>query len=524
MPALLKFTKIEVIIMGLYLGLDSSTQGLKGIIIDADSGNIITSESVNFGKDLPEYKCSDGALENSNPLIKHSDPLMWVAALDMVLEKFQKAKAPLADIIGISGCGQQHGSVYLNDTFTEVLKNLNSDKNLVEQVKGSLARKSSPIWMDGSTEVECREISEVIPDLQERTGSPAIERFTGAQIRKFWKEESANYANTEHIALVSSFLCSLLCGEVAPVDYGDASGMNLLNIKTLQWDSEVAGATAPDLLSKLPSVVSTDSVVGSLSPYFLKYGFSDSVLVSVWTGDNPASLIGAGGWKSGIGVISLGTSDTFFAAMDRPVTDPNGYGHVFGNPASGFMSLICFTNGSLAREAIKEESNLSWDEFDVTSFEETEAGNGGNMMLPYFVPETTPLVNKKIVKYLKDPKSSYEKVRVIIESQILSMKLHSEWLNTDFDTIRITGGGSKSAGITQVIADIFQANVEKISIPDSATLGTAMMAAHSIGGYQWSDLSDKFTKPYEVITPNRDNKNIYDKMLVEFKNFLDSNI
>ena len=506
--------------MGLYLGLDSSTQGLKGLIIDADSGNIVTSESVNFEKELSEYKCIDGALENSDPLIKHSDPLMWVAALDMVLGKFQKSNAPLGDIIGISGCGQQHGSVYLNDTFSEVLKNLNSERNLVEQVEGTLSRKSSPIWMDGSTAIECREISEVIPDLQERTGSPAIERFSGAQIRKFWKEESANYANTKHIALVSSFLCSLLCGKIAAIDYGDGSGMNLLNLKTLQWDSEVAEATAPNLLSKLPSIVSTDSVAGNLSPYFSKYGFMDNVLVSVWTGDNPASLVGTGAWKSGIGVISLGTSDTFFAAMVRPCTDPNGYGHVFGNPASGFMSLICFTNGSLAREAIKEESNLSWEEFDVTSFEKTDAGNGGNMMLPYFVPEITPLVNKKIVKYLKNPESSYEKVRVIIESQMLSLKLHSEWLNTDFDTIRITGGGSKSVGITQVIADVFQANVEKISIPDSAVLGTAMMAAHSIGGYSWGDLSEKFTKSYEVIAPNRENKKIYDKMLIEFKQFL----
>ncbi len=469
--------------MSLYLGLDSSTQGLKGLIINADSGEIVSSAAVNFGKDLSEYKCPDGALHNDNQLIKHSDPLMWLAALDMVLEKFQKSNAPLSEVRGISGCGQQHGSVYLKESFPNVIKNLNSKSKLTEQIASVLSRKTSPIWMDSSTSTECAEISEVINDLQERTGSPAIERFTGPQIRKFFKEEPAEYADTAHIALVSSFICSVLCGKVAPIDYGDGSGMNLLNLKNLQWDAEIAEATAPNLLEKLPKVLPTNSVAGKLSPYFTKYGFKDDVSVSVWTGDNPASLVGTGAWKSGVGVISLGTSDTFFAAMDKPVTDPNGYGHVFGNPASGFMSLICFKNGSLAREAIKKECDVSWEEFDITSFEKTEAGNNGNIMLPYFVPEMTPLVNEKKVKYLKDTNSNYEKIRAIIESQISSMKLHSQWMNTDFDTIRITGGASKSLGIAQIIADVFQANVEKISIADSAALGTAIMAANAVGKY-----------------------------------------
>jgi xylulokinase len=59
-------------------------------------------------------------------------------------------------------------------------------------------------------------------------------------------------------------------------------------------------------------------------------------------------------------VISLGTSDTFFAAMPGPKTDPGGFGHVFGNPAGGFMSLICFRNGSLAREALRDRLGLDW--------------------------------------------------------------------------------------------------------------------------------------------------------------------
>ena len=72
-------------------------------------------------------------------------------------------------------------------------------------------------------------------------------------------------------------------------------------------------------------------------------------------------------------VISLGTSDTLFAAMPEPRTDPNGYGHVFGNPLGGFMSLICFKNGSLARERVRDAGGFGWDQFSEAL---REAENG----------------------------------------------------------------------------------------------------------------------------------------------------
>ena len=50
--------------------------------------------------------------------------------------------------------------------------------------------------------------------------------------------------------------------------------------------------------------------------------------------------------------LSLGTSDTFFACMDRPRVSASGEGAVFASPdGQNYMALICFLNGSLAREA-----------------------------------------------------------------------------------------------------------------------------------------------------------------------------
>ena len=505
--------------MSFFLGLDSSTQGLKAEIIDIDAGAVICSESVNFGKDLPEYNCPNGHLENSNPLIKHADPLMWAAALDLMLSRLQQQNAPLDKVDGISGSGQQHGSVYLNDKFTKIIAKLDSGKNLSEQLAPALSRKTSPIWMDRATSEECRELQEKFGErLQQDTGSPAIERFTGAQIRKFMKEDNAAYSNTTHIHLVSSFMASILAGTNSPIDFGDGAGMNLLNLKTLEWDKKIVEFTAPDLLDKLPPVVSSNSIAGKLSSYYNKYGLKADIPVVVWSGDNPCSLIGTGASEPSVAVISLGTSDTFFAAMSEFKTDPKGYGHVFGNPADGFMSLICFSNGSLAREEIKNYCNVSWEYFGTLPENKTIPGNDGALMLPYFSMESTPLVLNPQVKYnfCIEKADSETKIRCILESQALSMRLHSTWMGETFTRIRVTGGASNCDAFLQILADVFQAQIEKIAITDSAGLGAALRAANAVTQVSFHKLFEQFTASKEIILPNLDKSIIYDKALKKY--------
>ncbi|MDD5729186.1 MAG: FGGY family carbohydrate kinase [Victivallales bacterium] len=508
--------------MAIYLGLDSSTQGLKAVLINPANSEIVGDYSVNFGKDLPQYQCPSGFLENPDPLVRHADPLLWLAALDLLFERMAAAKAPLAAVSGISGSGQQHGSVYLNRHFEDILSALDARKTLAAQLKPALSRMTSPIWMDRSTSKECAELNARFSTrIRLDTGSPATERFTGPQIRKFAKEEPAAYRNTAYIHLVSSFMASVLCGGNAPIDYGDGAGMNLLNLQTLQWDQEIAEFTAPGLIRRLPPVAASKTVAGGLSSYFSKYGLKSGIPVIVWSGDNPCSLVGMGAAAPGIAVISLGTSDTFFAAMSKFKTDPQGFGHVFGNPAGGFMSLSCFTNGSLARERVRTECSVSWEEFDVAAAA-VSPGNNGNLMLPYFTAESTPLVLCPGVKY----QGSREfcsgqapvpvKIRAILESQALTMKLHSGWMGERFRNIRITGGASGCRAFRQILADVFQSRIEQISISGSAGLGAAVQAAGAVGKIPYQELSEKFSATVETVRPTPGNAAVYADALEKY--------
>ena len=502
--------------MTFYLGIDASTQGIKTVVIDPVAGEIVGGSAVNFGVDLPEYRAPNGYRPHPDPLVKQADPLMWVAGLELALARLVESGVDLAAVAGISGSGQQHGSVYLNDRFESVSAALDLNRGLAEQLRPALSRELSPIWMDRSTAAECRELATRFGDRMQRdTGSPAVERFTGPQIRRWANLDPESYRQTRHIHLVSSFMASVLCGRSVPVDYGDGAGMNLLNLKTLQWDQDIVAFTAPGLADKLPPVVPAETNAGFLQPWFARYGFRPGIPVTVWTGDNPSSLIGVGAGTPGMAVISLGTSDTFFAAMREFKTDPAGCGHVFGNPAGGFMSLICFTNGSPARERIKELCGADWNFFDVEACRQTMPGNGGKLMLPYYEPESTPLVLQPGVKYNFTMATPAERIRAILESQALGMKLHSAWQGEIFHRIRVTGGASKSPAFRQILADVFQAEIETIAVSNSAGLGAAIRAAHA-AGFSWESLSRMFCRAEATVKPDASAAEIYRRQLAAY--------
>jgi xylulokinase len=501
---------------------------LSAVVIDLETRKVVYEKSMNFDQTLPHYKTRNGVLPSRDPLVKHSSPLMWAEALDLIFAQMKKDGVALGKILAVSGCGQQHGSVYFNERIAAALENLDAKKTLIENLKGAFARKTSPIWMDSSTAAECAEIRKKLGGIKytaSRTGSDTFERFTGPQVRKFYKTEPDAYAKTSSIALVSSFMASLVAGKIAPIDFGDGAGMNLMDIRHKVWDADALKATAPSLKLKLPPLAPSGQTIGKASNYFVqKFGLNPAALATVWTGDNPASVIGLGLIKPGQAAVSLGTSDTFFGTMEKCQTDENGEGHVFGSPTGGYMTLICFKNGSLAREKIRELYEIkNWDDFGKLAAS-TKPGNAGGILLPWFEAEIVPRVNQPgIHRFDLDAKSAAANCRAIFEAQMLSMRLHSQWMNVSPERIFATGGASSNLALLQVMADVMNCRVERIEISKSAALGAALQAAHgwlAAAGKnpKWEKLVVGFTAPIpgSEIRPDKKAARIYDRLIEKY--------
>ncbi len=470
--------------MSYYLGFDCSTQSLSAVVVEIDGPKraVVFERSLEFDSAFPDYGTRHGVLPSDDQRVAVSPPLMWAEALERMMAEIAGCGLDLSRLRTIAGSAQQHGSVYLNADAASRLASLDPAQRLAAQLGGIFARPVAPIWMDVSAVEECREITASMGGaerLARLTGSRAFERFTGPQIRKFFKHDPAGYDATDRVHMVSSFMASLLAGRHAELDPGDASGMNLMDLATNQWLPDALDATAPDLARRLPPVVPSWSVLGVLSPYWRRrYGLPPARVVA-WSGDNSCSLVGTGLVHPGQLTISLGTSDTVCGLMRTPSVEPSGIGHVFGAPTGEFMALVCFRNGSLARERIRDEHGFDWEAFSA-ALRSTPPGNNGGMMLPWFEPEITPDVPQAGAhRENLDPADGPSNVRAVVEAQMIAMYNHSRWMGVDAEVVHATGGAAVNPEILQVMADVFGARVVRFAVENAACLGAALRAFHA---------------------------------------------
>ncbi len=502
--------------MAIVLGLDLSTQSATALVLDTQAGKTLARARAGFGPDFPGRGHPEGFLPGGQGGVVHADPLLWLDGLELALDRLAKL-TDLSKVDAVSVSGQQHGSVYLADGYLAALADGDRAKALSAKFKPVLSRATSPIWMDSSTTAECAEIAAALGGDQavcDLTGSVATPRFTGPQIRRFFKTDAAGWARTRRIHLVSSFFASVLAGKDAAIDTGDGAGMNLMDIRKGDWAPAALAATAPGLVDKLPPVRPGATVAGAISAYFVnRHGFSPKCQVVIGTGDNPSSLVGMGASKPGKVVISLGTSDTLFAAIEGIRTDGAGLGHAFGNPLGGSMSLICVRNGSLAREAIRRECGLAdWTAFAAAV---VAAPAARAAVLPMEETEITPRRPAGRIPF-GAPASAATLPRAAVEGQALSLRLHSRWVGTPTTQLLLTGGASENPAVAQIFADVFGAPVLRLAVSDSAALGAALRAAHAACGAKMADLEAVFCAPAPgIVAPEASLRPAYDALEAE---------
>ena len=417
-----------------------------------------------------------------------------------------------AQVAGISGSGQQHGSVWWRRGSEALLRGLDPSEPLSSQLSGAFSLPNAPIWMDSSTHAECVAVEAAVGGahrMAELTGSRAYERFTGNQIKRVARLFPSVYEETERISLVSSMLACVLTGQYQSIDASDGAGMNCMNISTQQWEPTILQAIdgSGQLLAKLGErVVASNSVFGPISSYFVqRYGFSADCRVVACSGDNPCTLAGLELTESGDVGVSLGTSDTLFAVVSDAKPSEHE-GHVFINPVDPrtAMLMAVFKNGSLTRQAVRDRvCGDDWPAFN-RALTESAAGNDGRLMFTYLESEITPTTHKTGVfrfdatdAELQSFDSREAEVRGLIEGQFLSLKSHARHLGLSKPKrIVASGGASVNAALLQVLADVFQCEVQVQVVKDTRTgqdasalnntaaLGAALRAMWAVQGKQ----------------------------------------
>lgn len=314
-----------------------------------------------------------------------------------------------------------------------------------------------------------------------------------------------------HVTLVSAAAASVLLGHVAAVDWADGSGTNLLDVQERTWSAaalaavgSAAHAAAPAvhrtaaeaaaaLEERMGPVVRAGADLGPVHAHLADLFGLTHCRVLAGSGDNPASYVGCCGRGHDL-VVSLGTSDTLFGRTSGP--PPAGsLGNFFCDPLGpGLLGLLCFRNGSLARQQLRDEvCEGSWATWD-RALAETAPGNDGFAAAWNLVEETTPPGRAGtacvgpgggLVPLAALPSRGHV-VRSMVEGRFLSMRVRARELGLapgPGGRLLATGGAAQNDALLQVLADVFGLPVFRSSATtSSAALGAALLAAASAYG------------------------------------------
>jgi len=439
------------------LGIDCGTQSLKTVALDGDSGQILASASKPYG-----------LIEGLPAGHAEQDPQIWWDALRETVGKvLSDLGSRKSEVGGIGISGQQHGFVPL-DANHQVIR-------------------PAKLWCDTSTTAQCDEIRSKLGG-REKTialaGNDILPGFTAPKILWLKQNEPANFAKLAYVALPHDFLNLHLTGSLR-MEFGDASGSALMDVRTRSWSRPVCDAIDQDLFSKLPPLASSLEPVGTLLPALAEeWGLSSKVVVSAGGGDNMMAAIGTGNTKPGVVTASLGTSGTIFACCDKPVIDPQGEIAAFCDSADHWMPLLCTMNVTVATEAFR--ALFGWDHARMDAeISSVPPGADGLLFLPYLQGERTPnlphgcgVLHGMTTSNL----TPAHMARAAMEGVTLGMAYglrRMESLGLKPTEIRLTGGGSQSPAWRQILADVFGYPVVTMESAEGAALGAAIQALHA---------------------------------------------
>ncbi|QAS53593.1 xylulokinase [Halobacillus litoralis] len=470
------------------IGVDLGTSAVKLLLVDRTGG--IAAE---VSKPYPLIQEKSGYSEQ--------DPDVWVEQTLAGLEELvQQAPCPPEEIEGISFSGQMHGLVLLDD-----------ERNPL---------RNAILWNDTRTTKQCHDINRLVGEEQllAITKNPALEGFTLPKILWVKENEPELYEKAATFVLPKDYLRYRLTGELA-MDYSDAAGTLLLDLVSNQWSEEICETVGVDP-ALCPPLVGSHEQTGHLDSVSAgRTGLTMNTKVFAGGADNACGAIGSGILTDGKTLCSIGTSGVILSYESSRDKDFAGKVHYFNHGAPGAyytMGVTLAAGDSLSWYKNVHAPEVPFEQF-VQGVEEIPVGSNGLLFTPYISGERTPHADANIRGSFIGMNHSHTRndfTHAVMEGITFSLKESLEIFRAHgkkIDTIVSTGGGTKNDYWLQMQADIFNAEVVKLSSEQGPGMGAAMLAAYGCGWFQsLESCADEFLTVDKTYVPGQERVEKYE--------------
>jgi xylulokinase len=422
--------------MPLVLGVDSSTQSTKAVLVDAADGTVVESRTA------------------PHPAGTSVDPRAWLAALDDAAGPLLPRAAAVA--VG----GQQHGMVALDDADEPVHEAL--------------------LWNDTRSADAARDLVGEIGGPQacaEAVGSVLVASFTVTKLRWLRDHRPDAARRVARVLLPHDYVTWHLAGRpaTATTDRGDASGTGYYAAAEGRYRTDLLEA-ALGHVPELPRVADPAEVVGTTA---------SGAVVAAGTGDNMAAALGLGLGPGDVS-LSIGTSGVAAAVSEVPVVDPSGVVTGFADATGRYLPMATTMNA--ARVLDLQARLLGVDHTDLARLALASVpGAHGLTISPYYDGERTP--NRPDARGtwtgLTTSTTREDVARAAVEALLCSLGDALDAVAAGLagvERVLLIGGGARSTAVQALAPAVLGREVVLPGDAEYVALGAARQAAWALAG------------------------------------------
>jgi xylulokinase len=476
------------------LGLDIGTTSTIGILIRPPDQTLgLASRPV--------------ALRSDQVGWAEEDPEQWWSNVgEIVRELMRVSDAAPRDVAAVGVAGMLPTVVLIDDA-------------------GSLLRPSIQ-----QSDARCvAEVEELRGEIDERvflskTGNGVNQQLVAGKLRWIERHEPEVFSRIGTVFGSYDYVNWRLTGERA-IEQNWALEAGFVDFKSHSIDDALV-ALAHIPRATLPRKVASHEILGIVSSKgAAESGLAQGTPVIGGAADMIASALGAGVVGVGDVLLKFGGSIDILTATDQARPDPRLFLDYHLRPglfvpngcmSTGGSSLNWFVRQFASGEALAAKSaGVSTHQWLDRLAEARPAGSDGLVITPYFLGEKTPIHDPSARATFDGLTLSHDighVWRALLEAYAYAIAHHVEVLEEigyGGERFIVSDGGASSRVWMQIVADVLQRRLTRLSGHPGSCVGAAWTAAIGVGlASEWSAIS-AFVRPADEIEPRREVAGIY---------------